>query len=191
MHHNPGFLLLCGAVLTSFGCTNSHGLRSLNAQLADSEDFQSPATDDADFDAVGDFKAADRTSPSGAIEEPPYPSAKGVVDIALESDVSDQVPRPIYRTRLEADDSPLTRRLWSEYVGLTLDQAKALAKEQNRRLRTCWVDGKGGILTADFCHGRVTANIENGVVQSISVEEMKRVRVDGMNQITPSKPAEN
>lgn len=191
MHQHPGFLLPCAVLLTAFGCMHSRVLESLNAHWADSKDIQSPATGDADADAVAGLDTTDRTSPAGVAEGTSIFGSAGMIDVAPVSDDSGQAPREIPGNTREADDSPLKRRLRSEYVGLTLDEAKALAETQNRQFRTRFVDGKGGVLTADLCPGRVTAIIENGVVHSISVEEMKRVRVDGSSQTTPARPAEN
>ena len=55
----------------------------------------------------------------------------------------------------------------SKYIGLTVDEAMSLARQQGDVFR---VTSDGGHVTADLCPGRITARTKDGIVQSISVE---------------------
>lgn len=60
--------------------------------------------------------------------------------------------------------------LTSDYVGLTLEEAKALAGERGLLFRIGVMDGKPSMSTADFVPGRITAIVENGIVISCRKE---------------------
>ena len=70
-------------------------------------------------------------------------------------------PKPQLRPK-----SDLELRIASQYVGLTVEEARSLALRQGRPFRL-----GDGPMTADHVNGRITARTKDGIVQSISVEE--------------------
>ena len=61
--------------------------------------------------------------------------------------------------------------LEQQYIGLTFENAAELAKKQGRRIRVGSEDGKIGVLKANFVGGRITVDLENGVVSGIAMVE--------------------
>lgn len=58
----------------------------------------------------------------------------------------------------------------SEYVGLSLSEAQAKAKENNVDFRIAEEDGEAKALTMDLRPGRVNAVVNSGVVSSVVIE---------------------
>ncbi|MCI4664695.1 MAG: hypothetical protein MRY74_08230 [Neomegalonema sp.] len=58
----------------------------------------------------------------------------------------------------------------ARYVGLTVADARALAKKSAVPFRVVMRDGKHLIVTRDYRPGRINAAVEKGVVTSASVE---------------------
>jgi len=54
------------------------------------------------------------------------------------------------------------------YVGLSLAEAKSLAKKQKRLFRIIEIDGESMMVTKDYRPNRVNAKVARGVVKSIS-----------------------
>ena len=52
----------------------------------------------------------------------------------------------------------------AEYIGLTEEQANALAKKQNRRTAEIARDGEPQAITADWVPGRIYFTIANGII---------------------------
>ena len=85
----------------------------------------------------------------------------------------------IPKSQVEASDfqfpnrpksSALEQMLRSEYIGLTVEEARFLAQQQNRGFRIGREDGKFCVKTAELCSGRITASVKNGLVSSIEIE---------------------
>ena len=57
-----------------------------------------------------------------------------------------------------------------QFVGLTLDEASALAERQGRQWRVGRQDGEDLALTADLIHRRVTFEVDDGVVTAATIE---------------------
>jgi hypothetical protein len=58
-----------------------------------------------------------------------------------------------------------------QFLGLTLDEAASLGEQQGRQWRVGRRDGEDLALTADLVDGRVTFEIEEGVVTAATVEQ--------------------
>lgn len=56
------------------------------------------------------------------------------------------------------------------FVGLTLDQARSLAKERQHPFRVVKLDGADLQVTYDFIPGRINAEVGSGVVVAFAVE---------------------
>ena len=56
-------------------------------------------------------------------------------------------------------------------IGMTVVKAEAYAKTQNVNFRIGMIDGEGQVLTMDFQPGRITAEVEKGVVVAYTVEQ--------------------
>lgn len=56
-------------------------------------------------------------------------------------------------------------------IGMTVLEAEAYAKTQNVNFRIGMIDGEGQALTMDFQPGRITAEVEKGVVVAYTVEQ--------------------
>lgn len=59
-----------------------------------------------------------------------------------------------WRLRQQADD----------FVGLTLDEAKAKASEEGLRYRVVKENGKGSVITGDFVPKRINFSVENNKI---------------------------
>ncbi|MFN8185673.1 MAG: hypothetical protein U0R69_01200 [Gaiellales bacterium] len=57
-----------------------------------------------------------------------------------------------------------------QFVGLTLEEASALAEQQERQWRVGREDGEDRALTADFIDRRVTFEVDDGVVVAATIE---------------------
>lgn len=98
-----------------------------------------------------------------------------VFQLSCDSDSSSDViitdppigERPVVLKPITADDVPDLKLL---YVGLTTEQAEAVAEDQEHLFRVVSIDGKGLAVTADFANGRINARVERGRVVSIDVE---------------------
>jgi hypothetical protein len=62
-----------------------------------------------------------------------------------------------------------------QFLGLTLDGASALAERQGRQWRVAREDGEEFALTADLIDGRVTFEVDNGIVTVATVEHADEV----------------
>lgn len=86
------------------------------------------------------------------------------------SEVSTQVPNTP-ETELPAEVVPTPPLSNSDaIIGMTAAEAEAYAKTLNVNFRIGMTDGEGQALTMDFQLGRITAEIEKGVVVGYSVE---------------------
>ena len=70
-------------------------------------------------------------------------------------------------TSSERPISAAHRQLQTEYIGLTVAEARTLAAQQERAFRIGREDGVSYPLTFDRVPGRITASVEDGVVRSI------------------------
>jgi hypothetical protein len=104
------------------------------------------------------------TDPVGADPEEPG-SAEPVVDEGSQDTVDDADPA-------------------NQFVGLPLDDAAALADEQERLWRIGRRDGEDLAVTADFVPGRVTFTVDDDVVTAATIEEEAE-------PIPPAEPPES
>jgi hypothetical protein len=72
----------------------------------------------------------------------------------------------------------------SQFVGLPLDDAAALAEEQERPWRIGRRDGEDLAVTADFAPGRVTFTVDDDVVTAATIEQETE-------PVPPTEPAED
>ncbi|QSH39312.1 hypothetical protein JXR01_03355 [Candidatus Kaiserbacteria bacterium] len=68
----------------------------------------------------------------------------------------------------EIDNSTLYDE--ARFIGMTEAEASAYAEANNVRFRVGKIDGEGLAVTADFVIGRITAEIEDGIVVGYTVE---------------------
>lgn len=61
-----------------------------------------------------------------------------------------------------------TSEAFDEYVGLTVDDAGALAEEQGRPWRVVKEDGQDRAVTLDFIDNRLNFEVEDGVVVRVT-----------------------
>lgn len=57
-----------------------------------------------------------------------------------------------------------------DYIGLTIEEARKLAKERGMILRNASTKGKSSMLTADVVHNRITVTVKDGIVTSYETE---------------------
>ena len=97
---------------------------------------------------------------SRKVDEPSQPE---LVEKKTKGRVDHQVSYP---PKLTDPDKPSR----SGYIGLTIQEARALAQQQGREFRIGHEDGETYPITANAIPGRITAAVKDGVVFSINVE---------------------
>ncbi len=79
-------------------------------------------------------------------------------------------------------DDPIVDGNGEAFIGLSEEDAAALADEQGRVWRIGRRDGESFALTADLFPGRVTFEVDNGIVTSADIEQPS---IPGPDDVTP------